>query len=77
MPQEYELTSLDAMRDVDEEDGTTGMAPARRYLFVLSESITVTAGSLEEAEEILNEEDYDTCDAIEISDQELTFEAEL
>jgi len=77
MPEDYELTSLDAMRDMDEEDGPNGMASTRRYLFILSENITVKAESQEEAERMILEEDYDECDAIEISEQAISFEAEL
>jgi len=59
MPEEYEVTSLDAMRDMDEENGTDGMEEERTYLFNIQTTIQVRAYSLEEAEAILMEYDGD------------------
>ena len=59
MPEEYEVASLDAMRDMDEEDGSNGVAQERTYLFNIQTTLSVRAESLEHAEEILTETDSD------------------
>ena len=68
MPKKHDTATLNAMRDLDEEDEDTGLDETRSYLFNIGVSVAVRAESLDEAEEILEEDDYYNSPNIRILD---------
>lgn len=58
MSKKNDFASLNAMRDLDEEDEDTGLDTSGSYLFDITISVAVRAESLDEAEAILEEDDY-------------------
>jgi hypothetical protein len=74
MPTADDVASIDAMRDMDEEDGTEGVAQEGTYLFNVQTSYAVTATSEDEAYDILMENEAE--DRIRVLDQDVMYVGE-
>ena len=74
MSQEHDVTSLDTMRDLDEEDGSEGVAQERTYLFNIQTSYAVTAPDEDTAYDILMENENE--DRIRVLDQDVMYVGE-
>ena len=74
MSKDYDATSLDSLRDLDEEDGDEGMVQERTYLFNVQTSYAITAASEDEAYDILME--YEDERRMRVLDQDVQFVGE-
>jgi hypothetical protein len=61
MPSEYDVASIDAMRDMDEEEGAERLDEERLYRLVLSSTYEVRALSPKDAEERWNNDEAAFC----------------
>jgi len=68
--------SIDSLRDMDEENEDEGLDKTRTYLFNIMTTVAIRAGDLDEAEEILEEEDYEDSPNIRIVDQDIQYVGE-
>ena len=70
-----DTASLDAMRDMDEEDGAERMAPEGTYLFNIQTSYSVRAENEDAAYELLME-DTGESERIRVLDQDVQYVGE-
>jgi len=74
MSKDYDATSLDSLRDLDEEDGDEGMVQERTYLFNVQTSYAITASGEDEAYDILMENEDER--RMRVLDQDVQFVGE-